>query len=79
LDAAQRLKSNGGEEAFALLDRVYGIDGARQGVLKPYSGQSSKEKLSEQATLSGKKYEQVLDAAIYQLLVVMSAEGNGSM
>jgi hypothetical protein len=26
LDAAQRLKSNGGEEAFALLDRVYGMD-----------------------------------------------------
>jgi hypothetical protein len=38
LDAAQRLKSNGGEEAFALLNRVYGLARGRFEVRGAYAG-----------------------------------------
>ena len=37
LDAAQRLRSNGGEEAFALLDQVYGLEGKRFEVCSTYA------------------------------------------
>jgi hypothetical protein len=64
LDAAQRLKSNGGEEAFALLDRVYGL--ARQPVeLRTVC--TPPDDLAARGGLSVAEYERHLDAAVTNL------------
>lgn len=41
LDAAQRLRSNGGEEVFALLDRAYGVEHARRMKYELYASRPS--------------------------------------
>jgi hypothetical protein len=67
LDAAQRLKSNGGEEAFALLDRVYGLNGAAQKLNRSIPIQSSRLEI-EQVTLLQRSDDKVMGAAVVKLM-----------
>jgi hypothetical protein len=59
LDAAQRLRTNGGEEAFALLDRAYGLARGRFEVRGAYV---APDELAA--------YERQLDAALMDLRTV---------
>jgi hypothetical protein len=73
LDAAQRLRTNDGEEAFALLDRVYGLNGAEHKLI-------TRKNSADSTVLSGKSGEEkVLDAAVVQLLGAMSSAGSESV
>jgi hypothetical protein len=67
LDAAQRLKSNGGEEVFALLDRVYGLNGAAQKPNRSIPIQSSRLEI-EQVTLFQRSDDKVMGAAVVKLM-----------
>jgi hypothetical protein len=60
LDAAQRLKSNGEEDAFALLDRAYGLGRGRFEVCGAYV---APDELAD--------HERQLDAALVELQSVL--------
>jgi hypothetical protein len=64
LDAAKRLRSNGGEEAFALLDQVYGLKRQR---VELRTACTTPDDLAARSGLPVAEYERLLDAAVTRL------------